>query len=231
LTEWLTLVPETRTIWASAAARKEWEPKVQLAAEGYLCAERYTVATGARQAGQLWLSVADYLSFLPWAIEHGLMVRPVRWTGYHQGFIHTGYPAGADMIVVAFGRDLSLPYEALFGYPDCCQEFFAREFPLDGDPIPAWAKGGIERWPLCNPLLRYIGVRATAHIPCAPDCRATEKTGEGFLANMAPECAEAARAVLGLPVRWDRYRGVAIIDTPHFKVVTTSTSRPTREIV
>jgi hypothetical protein len=224
LTE-IKLASETRIVWASIAARKEWEPRIQLADEGYRCAERMTVACGARQAGQLWLSMPDYLTFLPWAMEHGLTVRFVRWTGMLSGFTHQGYPPGNDMAVVAFGRDLSLPYESLFGYPVCCQEFFAREFPLDADPVPAWAKSEGPGSPLCNPLLRYIGVRAVPHIPCGRACAATEKVGEEFLANMAPECAEATRAILGLPLTWDRYRGVAIVTARPFRVIATSTAR------
>jgi hypothetical protein len=233
MAEFLTLEPETRIVWASAKARAEWEPKVALAAQGYLAAERSTVASGARQAGQLWLGVRDYMEFLPWAMEHGLTVRVVRWTGEVGGFTHSGYPEGDSMVVVAFGRDLKQPYEALFGYPECCQEFFAREFPNDPDPIPAWGAENVgpNLRILTNPLLRYIGARAVPHIPCGGGCQETEQLGEVFLAHMPPECREPVRELLALAATWDRYRGVAIVTTPHFKVIATSTARPVHEIV
>lgn len=228
----LVLEPETRIVWASASARAQWAPRIALADAGYRHAERQSVAEGWRGAGQAWLSIHDYLAFLPWAHANGLTVHVVRWTGSHQGFWHGGYPPGNDMAVVVYGKVIKQPYDEQFGYPECCRAFFAREFPLDVDPVPAWAQQGTkEVRPLANPLLRYIGPRATAHIPCRPTCEETVKWGNAFLSLMSPEAAAAARDLLSLPVRWDRYRGVAIIDTPYFKVVTTSTPRPIREIV
>jgi hypothetical protein len=167
-------------------------------------------------------------------MEHGLTARVTRWTGSHQGFWHGGYPPGDDMAVVVFGQPGSLqePYDQHFGYPACCREWFAEEFPYDVDPIPAWAREGArEIRRLANPLLRYIGVRATAHIPCSPTCEPTVALGWEFLGLMGPEAAQDTLTLLNLPARWDRYRGVAIIDTPHFKIVTTSTPKPIREIV
>lgn len=229
----ISLAPETRIVWASAAARAEWEPKIVLADIGYQTAERETVAQRMRQAGQVWLGIQDYLAFLPWVMERSLTARVVRWTGRHQrGFTHLGYPPGNDMVVVVFGQDLREPYDELFGYPHCCRAFFAREFPGDADPIPAWGGTvgfGVE--PMANPLLRYIGVRPVAHIPCGPRCMKTLDMAKRFLSTMPPEAADATEELLSLPMKWDRYRGVAIIDTPHFKVVATSTARPTREIV
>ena len=234
----------TRVIWPSAAAREAWAPRLELASHGYQVAERESVAVGVRAAGQVWIDRDSYLEFLPWAHSAGLHVRVVRWTGSGAGgFLHTSYPVGRDLLVVAFARtreQLDAPLAHL-GYPSCCEAFFAGAFPADVDPVPAWAGGGPLAGPLgglltdvaphANPLLRYVGVRAVPHIPCSPTCPETVRFGRQMLGLMPVGAAGAALDLLSLPMTWDRYRGVVIVTTPHFRVIATSTARAHREVL
>lgn len=251
----LRLSPSTRTIWASAQAQQEWSRKLKLAAKAWLRVEYESVAVGLRPCGQQWLSFPETLQFMAWASRHGVLVSIARFTGKFEGFTHAGYPDGQDQAVVVFGRDsehLKNPTEHL-GYPVCCQTAFSERFPVDPDPVPGWVAGGLttvqqQTWAgvprlewsvsrsavkrgLGMPLLRYAGVRCVPHIPCQVGCPATEAQANNFLALMTAEEQDATLSCMGLPITWDRYRGIAIITTPYFRIVSTSTEFAHREVI
>jgi hypothetical protein len=248
----ISLPPTTRTIWASAAAKAEWEPIIQRATSAWHRVERESVPAGIRRCAQQWISVPDYLAMIPWAINHGLAFRVMRFTGSAgNGFLHTSYPEGSDQVVVAFGRvrpaALETP-EKHFGYPPCCVRSFERHFPLDADPAWPWAHRSLpqlidgaqvrtltpEHY-TTSPLLRYLGVRAVPHIPCGDRCKPSAHQAKAYLDLMANTGdrtgADETRALLRLPTTWDRYRGVAIVTTPHFRIVATSAFFPHKEVI
>ena len=246
-----TLPPMTRTVWASAEARKEWEPRIWRASSAWNRVERLRVPHGLRIAAQQWISIHDYLEFIPWAINNQVTFKVRRWTGAAGAFQHTSYPEGKDQVVVAFGRchhDLLDKPEELFGYPPCCVANFEKSFPADVDPVLGWAGGALPflvdgamrrsftpKYPWTSPLLRYLGVRSVPHIPCRHDCAASHKQAVQYLDLMDQTTgegnAEDVQAILELPVTWDRYRGVVIITTPHFRVVATSSYFPHHEVL
>ncbi len=251
----LEVSPITRVVWASAQARANWAPKIRLASAAWRLAERESVLH-FRVAAQQEMMAPEYLEVLPWVMTHKLGMRVKRWVGSASGAFTNLYQPGNGMMVVAFGRpDAIQRPEQHFGYPECCQRMFTAACPADPDPVIAWATGvqsglslsviGIEQWtkrakritrhveahPLTSPLLRYIGVRAVAHIPCGPTCEHTVALGEQFLKLMGPESAQAMRDLLSLPMTWDRYRGVVLVTSPHFRIIANSTQMPDREVL
>ncbi len=233
----LTLPPTTRVIWASAAARREWEPKVELAAKAWHQVERDSVAHRLRQVGQEWIAVEDFADFQTWLQDHDLPYKIARFTGRHSGFLHGGYPPGTDMLVVIYGAPGESLTEQNFGYPACCvRTFMVRMAEGDLDPMPFVYSNYKNHTPRpapnrANPLLRYIGVRALPHIPCSFVCQRSLDQASLYLGLMPKDAMAATVELLGLPVTWDRYRGVAIVTTPHFRIVTTSTPKAVQEVI
>ena len=226
-------VPETcRLIWHSRQAREEWEPKINRLATVFAKAERESVGS-LREAGQVWVPVPEYLEMLGWAARRGLFLKIRRWTGEPpSGFAH-GYPEGQSHAVVLIATrpdilDDEYP-ERHFGYPSCCQEWFNGVFPRYIDPMWQWAGGDgypertihVLANPVCVPLLRYIGVRAVPWIPCSPSCSGTRDAGRYWLVLIESLGGrrDDLEALLSLPMTWDCYRGVALVITPHFRVV------------
>jgi len=134
----------------------------------------------------------------------------------------------------------------LLGYPQCCLDFFDETWNRETvDPIYESAiktEGAmvedntvtVECHPYCNNMLRYFSIRITPHISCSMQCEETIKWGEQWIEVMNKIDSEATKWIielLSMPITWDCYRGVAIIDTPIFRGVTNSDSAPTKKIV
>lgn len=248
----LKIAPLTRTVWASEKTKAEWGPRLAQAASAWSRIERDSVAEGLRPCAQQWVSVQEAVTLMDWARQKGLSSKIMRLTAQPSGgFVHTGYPAGSDMAVVAVGINPEVvenPIDNL-GYPPCCIKAFSERFPADADPVLSWGTGGLvvrqqdtwagvlrttwnlKRIGFGTPLLRYLGVRAVAHIPCQNGCLETERLAQGFLGLMRPEEREAMEACLSLPLVWDRYRGVVLVTTEHFLVVSNSQVFANKEVL
>uniref|UniRef100_A0A6M3LYH2 Uncharacterized protein n=1 Tax=viral metagenome TaxID=1070528 RepID=A0A6M3LYH2_9ZZZZ len=125
----------------------------------------------------------------------------------------------------------------LLGYPTCCTEFFNETWSHKSiDPI---YEAAIETpdareidnvievscHPYCNNMLRYFGIRITPHLTCSMQCEETIKWGEEWIEIMRQiddEATDWVIELLSMPLTWDCYKGVAIIDTPLFRGVTNS---------
>lgn len=135
----------------------------------------------------------------------------------------------------------------LLGYPDCCVDFFNDVWPSKSiDPMYEAAvetHGAVENdggsvevstHPYCNNMLRYFGIRTTPHLTCSMQCKKTIKWGEEWVEVMRQIDDEATNWLLELqsmPLTWNAYKSVAIIDTPLFRGVTNSDKTLEKKIV
>jgi len=126
----------------------------------------------------------------------------------------------------------------LLGFPGCCRKFFAKVW-REGYIDPIWqvglnskykevAKNKIRIYDIdwrSNPMLRYIGIRISFHIPCSFKCKDTIRMANERLSIIDEKRKDLIKVMEGLlrmPMSWDVYRGVAVIRTPIFYIVTNS---------
>lgn len=224
----------TRTVWNTLPDRERWEPILQGISTQWLTVERSLVASGIRGCTLQPLDRLQYLELLPWAFRNGLHVKIMKTVAKFNGFAHRYDYCGDDngYLVTAIAREeamLETP-ELHLGYPECCQAFFAANFPRILDPIWQWAgeQGTVSANPYSNPLLRYINVRFSPHIPCGPHCEGSIALGEAASSFMDPILAAQAAELLAMPTVWNCYRGIALVKNPLFQLVVGSvpTAKP-----
>lgn len=124
----------------------------------------------------------------------------------------------------------------LLGYPKCCRDFFNKVWKL-GYIDPIWQQalnsGGAVRleshggyaidvsgYPECSAMQRYWGIRVSFHLPCSFTCEATKKMAGIWLNEAAAidkDVPDLILQLLSLRTAWDAHKGVAIVNTPHFK--------------
>ena len=128
----------------------------------------------------------------------------------------------------------------LLGFPECCGRFFSWVWP-EGfiDPIWQMAAGNVfgdpahegpERMveikdphPFSNPLLRYLGLRVSFHIPHSFRCQETIDRTAGLLELVDPESKTVLEALLSMPMEWDANHEIAQIKTPIFWLIINTT--------
>jgi len=135
----------------------------------------------------------------------------------------------------------------LLGYPDCCVKFFDNTWAGRRiiDPLFEAAlntKGcrkeentlELRVHPYCNQFLRYFGLRITPHLPHSFDCKRTIRLGQKWfdiMKELNENRANTLKEILSMPLTWDCFRGVAIIDTKFFRGITNSNFIQQRKIV
>lgn len=162
----------------------------------------------------------------------------VRGDDKEAGRLFEEYSKGTPVNHVEIGK--------LLGYPECCLDFFDKTWNKTSiDPIYESAidtedamiednTATVECHPYCNNMLRYFSIRITPHLPCNMQCEDTIKWGEQWIEVMNEIDAEATKWVvelLSMPLTWDCYRGVAIIDAPIFRGITNSDTALEKKIV
>lgn len=243
--------PLLRIVWTSAKAREAWEQSIKDCANLVSELELLSVAEGQRQCGWQSIGIQQLPSFEKRCAELGLVTLVVRYSQSFQGFAHKFQPAGNinnnTNVPVIFARKLKdalnfrNAYEAgnhdaqgeFLGFPDCCRRFFDRVWPDYYDPI--WQIKDKDKFHCySNPLLRYIGLRISFHIPCSFHC---DKTIELALQRMRlareinADLAKLLEALLSMPVEWDCLHGIAIIRTPIFYLIISSVPSNARHTV
>lgn len=169
----------------------------------------------------------------------------VRADDLEAGELFTEYSTGEETNHVGIAE--------LLGYPKCCSEFFAETWSkVSIDPMYEAAMNTTEDknaskldvenvsgialnvHPYCNNMLRYFGMRITPHLPCSMQCEETIKWGEEWIEIMRQiddEATDWVIELLSIPLTWDCYKGVAIVDTPLFRGTTNSDMTPTKKVV
>lgn len=135
--------------------------------------------------------------------------------------------------------------EAL-GFPSCCREFFTDVWAKNYiDPIWQAAlnskivergdnKLRIKAHPYSIAALRYIGLRISFHIPCSFNCQPTIKIAEQRMKlaeEIRPGKASILKSLLSMPISWDCLKGIAVVRTPIFYIITSSVACIDKHVV
>lgn len=130
----------------------------------------------------------------------------------------------------------------LLGYAPCCTEFFDKVWRQEGyiDPVFQAAENALshpgnvregntivlgEYSQLVLSVLRYLGVRITANIPCSPTCKQSHNNALAWLElgqQLKVDGVEELLDLLRMPMEWSVKNGIARILTPVFTLVTNS---------
>lgn len=241
--EWRRDVPEwTRRIWTAPEARDVWRPRISAVSRAFQEAEWRSVIEGARPAALLSVQPEDLSRATRRAQAHGLAIVPLTRTGTAGSYsasprpVEDGpwhYRAALTRPELtsswwgAWERSDNDAIGELLGYPHCCRTFFRRVWVDRGWCDTTWAmveetEGTVEVE--CdhrnNILLRWLGVRAVPHLPCAFDCEATRELADTMIGLVREPEQLWLREMLAWPVEWSALHGIAEIKTPVVKVST-----------
>jgi len=213
--------------------------------------ELLSVAKGQRKCGWQSIGIQNLPSFEKRCAEKGLTTLVVKYSAPFSGFAHKFQPAGDinnnTNVPVIFARKLedALNYRNAYesgnhdaqgeflGFPLCCRQFFDWVWPDYYDPI-GQIKDKDNPHPFSNPLLRYVGLRLSFHIPCSFHCEETIEIGRQRMElakEIDADLAKLLEALLSMPMSWDCLHGIAVIRTPIFYAITSSVPNATRQIV
>jgi len=269
----LDLKPFLRTVWVNQKARDHWERPIQEISSLVQRLEILSVLEDQRACATTTISARELINFTSQYPD--LIFKPIRLAKKFSGFAHKHEdPTSEDKdfyIHLVISKQLyhaNQFYEAyqkgnhdiqgeLLGFPKCCRDFFTNVW-AKGYIDPIWQmKGRTNIHPHSNPLLRYLGVRLSFHIPCSFHCEETIKVAQERLKLIENDksimLTEALlhmpikwdflnvltqirtplslirlmEALLSMPMEWDCWHGIAQIKTPLFWIITSST--PTEE--
>lgn len=216
--------------WATPEARREWEPVIASARAAWVELELVSVSAGARPSALVRLTPEEVPVATLDAARQGLMVVPL---GHRDGHTLAAVtkPSKFSAWLEAYpGCDDDAVGE-LLGFPACCRAHFAKTWTrgltdtvttitsrdpkkLNSDVLL------VDGPPEANLLLRHLGVRLVPHLPCSPTCAATVLIGQD-LAEVGAKAeldVLALYRLLDLPVTYSALHGVAVIETPHFRL-------------
>jgi len=244
----LELRPFLRIIWANKKARDAWEVPIQEISNLAQKLELSSIIEDQRTCATITTSARELVNLT--SRYPDLIFKPLRLTKKFSGFAHRHEDPGskdADFYVyLGVSKKLyhiNQFYEAykkgdhniqgeLLGFPKCCREFFSDIWPK-GYIDPVWQMRDKDHpHPYSNPLLRYIGVRLSFHIPCSFHCKETIKVTKKRLSLIKEnELIMLMEALLSMDMEWDCWHGIAQIKTPLFWIITSSTPSQKRHIV
>lgn len=115
----------------------------------------------------------------------------------------------------------------ILGYPECCVEFFVRNFAKTQETQGDLVSLSLHNTPQCPPyslylnnLARYFGVQLISHFPCRYTCAASAALGKRHLAALerdAPGLAEKIRKCLMCPVVYTDTEGVFLLEESYLQ--------------
>lgn len=215
---------------------EEWPAKLGRMALLFNQAEYQMIKNKLRRATILHVDPENLQEKMEQINEDGLIFTPLRKIGISQSYsllakpVESGKPflwttcltsnsEDAELFKEAYSKNDHKTIGRFLGYPECCINYFSREFPSNPDPVWVGLSGKVMGFPECNTLLRYFGVRATGHMPCSPKCEATVKLGKIWLETMKSIDLNLTKELYNLlagPITWDSYHGVVQVETPYF---------------
>ena len=243
-------LPEfTRIIWASEKARFTWKPRVEMINAAWPIIERMTVVNGLRSGGLQSITPDKLIAFQHWCREYNQNFTILSQEGSSPVYGNATQPYDPERpwtYRVYFGmaaKDFAEFWKQqsdrqianFLGYPLCCAEFFHKYWKTDGwrdltYPMTNFESRVVEGPPMCNILLRQLGIRLVFHLPCSFTCDETSKLGIQILGQMQDlgfkREAEWLYEILNWPVRWSSLHGVAMITTPCVNIITSTDALP-----
>lgn len=242
----------TRYSWVSDRARATWEPRIGQILECWLEIEWKSVAEDLRKCTLRVLSPEALVEVAPTMAKLGLAVLPLKQQGVSTqpySNTETAYQPGAPFVYHAvigkptYAAEFQAAYHAgnqdtigqLLGYPDCCRRFFQRVWVDEQRIDTTWSMAintqiGERDGLLCkvggshlgNILLRWLGIRAVPHLPCAFDCESTNAQATSYIdlgRRLGFEMEMGwLEEMLAWPVEWTALHGIAEIKTPVVKI-------------
>lgn len=207
--------------WASDKHRTAWEPILRRAYAAWSELELLTVSEGLRPGALVYLEPKELATATRDAARVGLVVTPVS-SEWNQIRCAICRPEHREAWFAAYDSNDNALLAKLLGYPECCSAFFDRVWKNGLDPTAAMAAHN-GPW-VTNMFLRQIGVRLVPHLPCSGTCSETVALAEATVQVALRHGVDIPpiEALLRLPMKWDGLNGVALIETPPFRVMASS---------
>ena len=245
--------PFTTVNYVSTEAKTIWKPLIQECSELIQRLELISVAEGQRKCAWQTVAVNRIAQLTITCMALGLNVYPIHNIAtWGDGFAHKVKPAtenGPTSTYCIISKDIvdaqafrsahengnHLLQGEFLGFPECCTEFFNKNWPEYYDPIWQAAENTKNKKvidsetieieepnQISNPILRCIGLRVGFHIPCSLGCAYTAAAGIERLSlcktNKDKDAAETLLALLSMPMEWSVLHGIALVKTPIFYV-------------
>lgn len=266
----------TRLIWVSQAARELWQERLNNINGAWLRIERWAVVEGARQSALTFFEPSYLPEATRWATGHGLVLLPLAQVGVADQYsatpqavevggkwqyraVLTHAKLGKEWIEAWMDTGQGGRYNGtnnrslgeLLGYPQCCIDFFEREWVQHGSVDTTWAMAEnsgaaqitehahthtIADMPVeANILLRWLGVRLVAHLPCSFYCTPTVQMARAFAdvgrARHFQQWIDMIYEMLAWPIEWSAANGIAEIRTPVVTISSRTDPAPHRRVV
>lgn len=205
--------------WASSDARQQYEPLIAQAAAAWSELELATVSEGLRPGALVYLSPDELIRASADTARVGLVVTPLTFAdGQFRSAVSRAELAQAWRDAWATNDDVAIG--ALLGFPACCIAHFMEHWRMSRRTDTVLTQATLDGPPSANTLLRHLGVRLVPHLPCSAACEATVALGNGTLelGERLGIDTSALRVLLSLPVEYSALAGVALIETPHFRL-------------
>ena len=212
--------------WASPAARLEWAPVLAAARAAWAEIEVASVSEGVRPSALLRLTPEELVRATRDAAGQGLLVVPLEHEGGQTRAALTSPGAFGSWLEAWSGCDDEAIGE-LLGFPACCRAHFCgtwgrgqTDTVLTMRLAPLAQADRASGPPEANLLLRHLGVRLVSHLPCSPTCEPTVALGFALAAagRKAGLDVAALYRLLDLPATYSALHGVAVVETPHFRL-------------
>jgi len=241
------LVPFGRLLWFNLPAKREWDPVIKKLNVKIQELEMLSVVKNQRPCGTVTLDPHDILDYEKKYPE--LIFKPIRNVKKFQGFAHkhetagpkdpfySHYVASKSLISATMFKDAYWSGDhhtqgRLLDFPECCRNFFYETWSKGYIDPTAQMAGKDNPHPWCNPLLRYIGVRVSFHLPCSFNCKPTIELAEKRLSLLENEDQKILiKALLSMPMEWDCWHGAVQIKTPIFWCISHSTPCEDRHVI
>ncbi len=205
--------------WRDDQTRKMFEPVVASARNAWDEIEIASVP-GERTSALIYLDPPELPTATRDAVKYGLSVVPVFFDSARRKLrcVVTSLPP-KTWVDAVHAEDDRLVGQML-GYPSCCVETFERVWVAENrhDVVAEYA--GLEGLWQSNSLLRRLGIRMTPWMPCSATCAATLTAALRYeaLARENDIDVDSIARVLDLALTYDSRNGIAIIDTPLFRL-------------
>lgn len=255
----------TRYNWVSPLARQVWEPRIQRIRSCRSELEWKSTAHGIRECSLLLVVSSELENLKSKTAMFGLVVdclgkqlksaQPYCGIAIEPG---DGQPfyyrtvIGKQESVLKFRKawtdNNQIAMGVLLGYPACCINFYQKvwveqrftdtTWPMAVNTATTSKNSRIYEFgqlPETNLLLRWLGVRAVSHLPCAFDCADTIELGKRFMElGLSIGYVEEMNwliEMLSWPVEWSALHGIAEIKTPILKISTSSDATAEKHVI
>lgn len=233
-------LPEfTRIVWASAAARGMWEPRIQQVSNVWQHIEKATVSA-IRPGGLQSVKPEDLCDFQAYCHNAQIEFAIVQREGVSPVYGNSSVPVisgrpwqyrvymgeNPKEFLRAWTDSDQIRIGQMLGYPVCCSKFFQHYWVARGYRDLTIPMDKVDGPHTCNILLRHLGIRPVFHLPCSLNCSETSKLARSIIqyGHRLGYGVEMGwlEGMLGWPVKWSSLHGVSITETPVVKVIASS---------